>query len=609
MKKIIALLPMIALALCAAAGPKYIKVMSYNIRNANGLDNCCNIQRVANVINSVHPHVAAIQEVDSMTARSGHRYILGELAERTGMKAFFAPAIDYDGGKYGIGLLSRDTPMCVRTIALPGREEDRTMFVADFPDYTFIGTHLSLTEADRMASLAIITSVTDTCSKPVFVAGDMNDTPGSPFMEAMNKHYSALTNTDRHTFPADNPAETLDYIFTPREQIVPFTTEWARVYADSIASDHRPVAVRLRLSTDTDKIMIGQPYLQNPTCGGIRVMWQTSVPTQNWIDFGTDTLDTRKARTLIHGQELCNNTIHKVRLDSLVPGKKYYYRVNSREILKYQGYHKDFGHTYTSPWYQFELPSPTDKGFTALVFNDLHQHAETFEELAARISDVDYDFVVMNGDILDDVHTAAQATRFLNLVITRLDGAEHPIFFLRGNHEIRDAYSVEMHRHFDYPGGLTYGAFSWGDTRFVMLDCGEDKPDSHPVYYGLNDFSSLRRDQVEFMKKEFASDNFKNAGKRVLIHHIPMWGNYEPNLCADLWTPVLAEAPFNVSINAHTHKFDYLPAGKAGNPFPVIIGGGYKMNSATVMIVRKTAKTLSIQVLDTAGRTLLDSKF
>ncbi len=53
MKKIIALLPMIALALCAAAGPKYIKVMSYNIRNANGLDNCCNIQRVANVINSV----------------------------------------------------------------------------------------------------------------------------------------------------------------------------------------------------------------------------------------------------------------------------------------------------------------------------------------------------------------------------------------------------------------------------------------------------------------------------------------------------------------------------------------------------------------------------
>lgn len=605
MKKILAI-SLMALSVCAAARPSYVKVMSYNIRNGIGIDNANNIQRTANVINSIRPNIVAVQEVDSMTKRSGNRYVLGELAERTNMYPYFAPAIDYDGGKYGIGLLSQEKPLSVRRVALPGREEARTLFVADLPLYTFIGTHLSLTEEDRMASLSIIKAITDTCSKPVFVAGDLNDTPKSKFINALSKDYVALTPADKFTFPADKPTETIDYIFAPKNKAALMTTEWAKVVDDTVASDHRPVAVRLRLATDADKIMLGEPYLQNPSNNAISVMWQTNVPTQNWIDFGTDTLNTKRARTLIHGQELCNDKMHKIRLDSLTPGKKYYYRVNSREILKYQGYYKAFGHTYTSPWYEFTLPTSTENEFTALIFNDLHQYSETFKALMEQVKDEKYDFVVMNGDILDDVHTAKRATKFLNLIINGVNGAEHPIFFLRGNHEIRDAYSIEMHKHFDYQDGLIYGAISWGDTRIVMLDCGEDKVDTHPIYYGLNDFTKLRQDQVDFMKKEFASKEFKKARKRVLIHHIPMWGNYEPNLCFELWEPLLKKAPFDISINAHTHEFDYLPKGKEGNPFPVIVGGGYKMDEGTVIVLHKNAKGINIRVINTSGKELLN---
>ena len=68
---------------------------------------------------------------------------------------------------------------------------------------------------------------------------------------------------------------------------------------------------------------------------------------------------------------------------------------------------------------------------------------------------------------------------------------------------------------FDYVDDKTYGAFSWGDTRFVMLDCGEDKPDSTWVYYGLNDFTGLRKDQVSFLSKELSGKEFKQASKRV----------------------------------------------------------------------------------------------
>lgn len=88
-----------------------LRLMSYNIKNANGMDDICSFQRVANVINNASPDVVAIQEVDSMTRRSGQKYVLGEIAERTQMHACFAPAIEFEGGKYGIGLLTKQVPL------------------------------------------------------------------------------------------------------------------------------------------------------------------------------------------------------------------------------------------------------------------------------------------------------------------------------------------------------------------------------------------------------------------------------------------------------------------------------------------------------------------
>ena len=207
---------------------------------------------------------------------------------------------------------------------------------------------------------------------------------------------------------------------------------------------------------------------------------------------------------------------------------------------------------------------------------------------------------------MDDPVDHEQATTFISELTEGVCGDRIPIFFMRGNHEIRNAYSIGLRDHFDYVGDKTYASFNWGDTRIVMLDCGEDKPDDHWVYYGLNDFTQLRNEQVDFLKKELSAKEFKKAKKRVLIHHIPLYGNYEKNLCADLWTKLLEKAPFNVSLNAHTHKYAYHPKGELGNNYPVIIGGGYKMDSATVMILEKKNDELRIKVLNVRGEVLLD---
>ena len=590
----------------SAQAQNTLKLMSYNIKNANGMDNVCNFQRIANVINNASPDVVAIQEVDSMTNRSGQKYVLGEIAERTQMHGYFAPAIDYDGGKYGIGLLTKQVPLRLQTLPLPGREEARTLILAEFVDYIYCCTHMSLTEEDRMKSLELVKAFTSSSTKPLFLAGDMNAEPESGFIKELQKDFQILSNPKQHTFPAPDPKETIDYIATLKQNAKGFAVISAKVINEPMASDHRPILVELRTAEKADKIFRMKPYLQNPVGNGITVMWETTVPAYCWVEYGTDTTQLKRARTIVDGQVVCNNYLHKIRIDGLQPGQKYYYRVCSQEILLYQAYKKVFGNTAQSAFSEFTLPATDTDSFTAVVFNDLHQHTQTFRALCQQIKNVNYDFVVFNGDCVDDPVDHNQATSFISELTEGVCGDRIPTFFMRGNHEIRNAYSIGLRDHYDYVGDRTYGSFNWGDTRIVMLDCGEDKPDDHWVYYGLNDFTQLRNEQVDFLKKELSSKEFKKAGKRVLIHHIPLYGNDGKNLCANLWTKLLEKAPFNISLNAHTHKYAYHPKGELGNNYPVIIGGVYKMDGATVMILEKKKDELRVKVLNAKGKILLD---
>lgn len=595
-----------ALFIFSAQAQNTLKLMSYNIKNANGMDNVCNFQRIANVINNTSPDVVAIQEVDSMTNRSGQKYVLGEIAERTQMHGYFAPAIDYDGGKYGIGLLTKQVPLRLQSLPLPGREEARTLILAEFADYIYCCTHMSLTEEDRMKSLELVKAFTSSSTKPLFLAGDMNAEPEFGFIKELQKDFQILSNPKQHTFPAPDPKETIDYIATLKQNAKGFAVISAKVINEPMASDHRPILVELRTVEKADKIFRMKPYLQNPVGNGITVMWETTVPAYCWVEYGTDTTQLKRARTIVDGQVVCNNYLHKIRIDGLQPGQKYYYRVCSQEILLYQAYKKVFGNTAQSAFSEFTLPATDTDSFTAVVFNDLHQHTQTFRSLCQQIKNVNYDFVVFNGDCVDDPVDHNQATSFISELTEGVCGDRIPTFFMRGNHEIRNAYSIGLRDHYDYVGDRTYGSFNWGDTRIVMLDCGEDKPDDHWVYYGLNDFTQLRNEQVDFLKKELSSKEFKKAGKRVLIHHIPLYGNDGKNLCANLWTKLLEKAPFNISLNAHTHKYAYHPKGELGNNYPVIIGGGYKMDGATVMILEKKKDELRVKVLNAKGKILLD---
>jgi endonuclease/exonuclease/phosphatase family metal-dependent hydrolase len=228
-----------------------LRLMSYNIRNAKGMDNVLDCQRIADIINREAPHTIAVQEIDSMTTRSGQRYILGEIAKHTNMHATYAPAIDHQGGKYGIGILSREKPLAIEHHPLPGREESRMLLLVEFKKYYFCCTHLSLTEEDRLTSIGIITDELSKLDKPVMIAGDFNAEPEEESMKVMAKNFAIFKKdaTSSYTFPANKPDIEIDYIcLLKSDKVSKFEVLEHSIIDAPVESDHRPLVAEVKIN-------------------------------------------------------------------------------------------------------------------------------------------------------------------------------------------------------------------------------------------------------------------------------------------------------------------------------------------------------------------------
>ena len=584
-----------------------IRIMSYNVRNATGMDNTVDYQRIADVITNTAPNVVALQELDSVTNRSNGVDVLSRLASLTAMYPVYGASIPYDGGKYGIGVLSKEKPVSWKRIPLPAREEARSLLMVEFKDYILCCTHFSLNADDRQASVSIINQAVESYNKPVILAGDINAIPSSPVLKAFQENWGILSDTTKFTFPSDNANRTIDYIlgYTPKGYTY---SVWQTHVLNTLASDHLPLFADVRLKTEKNKIFRSPVYLQNPATDGMTVMWHTSVPCHSWVEYGADSLNMQRAQTWIEGEAVAYNTINRIILTGLKPGTRYYYRVYSREITLYQPYKKEFGETAIGKIAGFTTFDNKNTDFTAIIFNDIHDIYPLFDKLYQHVKDIPYDIVFFNGDCIADVQTEDIAIRTISHYSRGIGAEKVPSVYLRGNHETRGAYSPFLWNLLGKGGGEhSYGAFNIGDTRFVLLDCGEDKPDDFWVYYGLNDFTQFRKEQAVFLEKEIASKEFKSATKRVLIHHIPVYGmggmEYVP--CRDEWGSILAKAPFDICLNGHVHRFSHITKGADENNFPVVIGGGNNAQSATVSILSKQGKQMTLTVLNAEGETLL----
>lgn len=242
-----------AVALCcnvACGNSSSHRVMSYNVRNCTGLDGKTDYQRIANIIKNANCEAVAIQELDSMTTRYEGQDMLKNLAELTGMYPTFAPSIDYQGGKYGIGMLTKEKPLSHRRVALPCRSEPRSLQIVELKDYYYCCTHLSLHAEDRETSIGIIIDELSKLDKPVMIAGDFNAEPEEESMKMMAEEFVIFKkDAAPYTFPADKPDIEIDYICLLKSgKVAKFEVLEHSIIDAPVESDHRPIVAEVKIN-------------------------------------------------------------------------------------------------------------------------------------------------------------------------------------------------------------------------------------------------------------------------------------------------------------------------------------------------------------------------
>lgn len=241
----------------AGAEPQELRVMSYNIRHANppSRKGVIDMEAIVRVIRSENPDLVALQEVDVNTVRSGKVNQAEVLAGMLGMHYFFAKAIDFDSGEYGVAILSRYPISDTQVVPLPEdaapEAEDRVLAKTSvtLPDGRVIyfgSTHLDvMSAANRLQQIQKINAIATSSKLPFVLAGDLNDLPESTAMAELGKVFTGTCESDcEPTFPQDVPDRTIDYIaFT---QASPFEVLTHKVVPERYASDHLPIVATLR---------------------------------------------------------------------------------------------------------------------------------------------------------------------------------------------------------------------------------------------------------------------------------------------------------------------------------------------------------------------------
>lgn len=248
-------LPSVAWSQTQATDKVLVKVLSFNILHGRTTKGDFNLDVLAQLIKDADPDFVALQEVDFKANRSKQYDLVTELGWRTKMTPLFGKAMDFDGGQYGEGVLSRYSFLQTRVVALPhlAKQEPRAALeiVTTLPSgdtIAFVGTHLAHEgEAGRVIQAQKINEVFSQNSIPSLLVGDLNAKPGSETIQLLETVWGSAYDKQNPapTYPSDNPRIKIDYVmFFPQSR---WKVIERKVIKDTIASDHCAYLVTLEL--------------------------------------------------------------------------------------------------------------------------------------------------------------------------------------------------------------------------------------------------------------------------------------------------------------------------------------------------------------------------
>lgn len=249
-----------------------IKVATYNIGKNEVGKNITDFTFLNDAIKRIDADIITVSEVDNKKERSGKVDQIKRIADANNLYYAFGKAIDFDGGEYGVGILSKHKIVHSQVVNLPsGKAEQRVLLLSQVvvPGFDspiiIMATHLDwqknpevrLTQARHILDISIgdvPSEFGDIASAVKILSGDFNSTSEEQPIKEIQYFWNLVreTGADYRSWPAINPAIDIDHIFTFKGQQwrvdkfnIPHDSDrfkWSKV------SDHLPVIVELTLT-------------------------------------------------------------------------------------------------------------------------------------------------------------------------------------------------------------------------------------------------------------------------------------------------------------------------------------------------------------------------
>lgn len=325
------------------------------------------------------------------------------------------------------------------------------------------------------------------------------------------------------------------------------------------------------------------PWICDMDSTGTTIVWVTDVPGMSWVEIAPDSADHFYGRArqryydVLAGRKVLTDSVHRVRIEGLKPDTKYRYRVFTQEVAEWR--YDDWvtlGKTAcTDVWrgkpHEFKTFPAKPREVTFLVLNDIHERAQFMKDLCKNVDFKKLDFVLLNGDMSNRLRNQQHMMEAYLDTCVRMFATHTPLFFNRGNHELRGQFADYLYRYFPTNNGKYYRLQHVAGIDFLFIDSGEDKPDEDIEYSGIVNYDQYREEEARWLRGLRES---KQVGKHPLIvfSHIPptlqKW--HGPYHLQKTLMPELNMMNVSVMLSAHLHAFGYQEPNEVIN-FPNLV--------------------------------------
>ena len=354
------------------------------------------------------------------------------------------------------------------------------------------------------------------------------------------------------------------------------------------------------------------PWVVGVTETEMTVVWTSTDRCMGWVevapDDGTSFYAEERHR---YDEEFMGrhvvSAVHHVRITGLKPGTSYRYRIYQQGV-------DDSGHNpvpsgyisasnvYSQKPYAIRTMDAKKADCTFTMVNDIHGRDSMMLAMTKGLKEQKPDFVVFNGDMVSFMGSTEDIETGFMTRATETFATDIPLVYVRGNHETRGPGFSEYLNLFPTPTNTPYFTFRQGPVAFVVLDSGEDKPDSDIEYGGTAAYDAYREKMAEWLKAAVQSEEFRSAPVKIALLHIPFdkgVGWYGNNELKRLLLPTLNEAGIDVMLCGHTHRYSFRDVGSVDNNFPILVNSNNdKVN------VRATKSQIDMEVVDATGKVL-----